>query len=185
MDEPVQHGVGDGGVADVLMPVVDGHLAGDDGRGPVVAIIDDLHQVAPLFAGQRRNRPIIEDQQVHPGQVLQGAGVTAVTACDAEPLQQPGHALIQHGSIVAAGTMAQSARQPGFACSRLPRDEQILMAFDPFAARQFLEQGAVETAGGTVIDILGCGLLAEARKTQPGCETFAVSLVSAAVKKRA
>jgi hypothetical protein len=71
--------------------------------------------------------------------------------------------------------MAQSARQPGFACARLPRDEQILMAFDPFAARQFLKQGAVETAGGTVIDILGCGLLAEASKTQPGCQTFAVN----------
>jgi hypothetical protein len=39
----------------VLVPVVDGHLTCDDGRGPVVAIVDDLHQVAPLFAGQRGN----------------------------------------------------------------------------------------------------------------------------------
>ena len=33
MHEPVQHGIGDGGVADVLVPVVDGHLTCDDGRG--------------------------------------------------------------------------------------------------------------------------------------------------------
>jgi hypothetical protein len=32
------------------------------------AIIDDFHQVAPLFAGQRRNRPVVEDQQLHPAQ---------------------------------------------------------------------------------------------------------------------
>ena len=38
--EPVQHGVGDGGIADVLMPVLHGHLAGDDGGGPVMPVID-------------------------------------------------------------------------------------------------------------------------------------------------
>ena len=29
MHEPIQHGVGDGGIADVLMPMLDRHLAGD------------------------------------------------------------------------------------------------------------------------------------------------------------
>lgn len=176
MDEPVQHGIGDGGIADVLMPMIDGYLAGDDGRGPVVPIIDDFHQVTTLFGGQRGDRPVVQDQELDAGEVLEHSGVTAVTAGDAEPLQQPGHALIEHGPIIAAGAVAESTGQPGFPRAGLPGDEQILVAFDPFTARQFLEQSAIGTAGGAVIDILGCRLLAEACEAKPGCQTFAVSL---------
>ena len=57
MHEPVQHDVGDGGIADVLVPVLHGHLAGGDGGGQVMPVIYDLHEIAALLGGERRNRP--------------------------------------------------------------------------------------------------------------------------------
>ena len=38
------------------------------------------------------------------------------------------------------------------------------MSVDPFAIREFLEQGAVETAGGAIVDVFDARLL-----TQLGC----------------
>jgi hypothetical protein len=49
VDDPVQDGVGQGRVADDLVPVVDRHLAGDDQRAGAVAILDDLQQIALSF----------------------------------------------------------------------------------------------------------------------------------------
>ena len=48
VDEAVEDGVGDGGIADDFVPVVDGHLAGDDGRAALVAVLDDLEEIAAL-----------------------------------------------------------------------------------------------------------------------------------------
>jgi hypothetical protein len=37
VDEPVEDGVGDGGIGDDLVPVLNRHLAGDNGRSALVA----------------------------------------------------------------------------------------------------------------------------------------------------
>ena len=59
VDQAVEHGAGDGRAADVLVPEFDRHLTGHDGGRPVLPVVDDLHQVAPLFARQGRNRPVV------------------------------------------------------------------------------------------------------------------------------
>ena len=87
VNQPVQHGVGDRGVADVLVPAHHRHLTGDDGGCPIVPVIDDLHQIAALLGGERRDRPIVQDQQLHPRQVLQHAAVTSVAASHAEAFE--------------------------------------------------------------------------------------------------
>jgi hypothetical protein len=115
--------------------------------------LNDLHQIASLFRRQRRDGLVIQDQQLHPCQALQHARIPAVAAGDAECLQQPRHTLIQRGPIIAAGTVPECTGQPVLARAGRPSDEQILMAFDPFAAGQLLKQGAIETTGGAVIDI--------------------------------
>ena len=48
VNETVQDGVAEGWVADDVVPMFDGDLAGDDGRGATVAIIKDLQKVAPF-----------------------------------------------------------------------------------------------------------------------------------------
>ena len=48
VNETVQYGVAQGGIADDIVPMFDGDLAGDDGRGATVAIVEDLQKVAPF-----------------------------------------------------------------------------------------------------------------------------------------
>lgn len=48
MDEAIKDGVGEGGVPDSLVPVLDRQLAGDDGGAAAVAVFEDFEQVAPL-----------------------------------------------------------------------------------------------------------------------------------------
>ena len=48
VNEAIQDGVAEGWVADNVVPMFDGDLAGDDGGGATVAIIKDLQKVAPF-----------------------------------------------------------------------------------------------------------------------------------------
>ena len=48
MNETVQDGIAEGWVADDVVPMFDGDLAGNDGRGATLAIIEDLQKVAPF-----------------------------------------------------------------------------------------------------------------------------------------
>ena len=48
VNEAVQDGVAEGWVADNVVPMLDGDLAGDDGGGATVAIVEDLQKVAPF-----------------------------------------------------------------------------------------------------------------------------------------
>jgi len=43
VDDAVENGVGQGGIANHLVPAIDRELAGDQQGSPVVAIVDDLH----------------------------------------------------------------------------------------------------------------------------------------------
>ena len=67
VDEAVEEGIDDGGIGDDLVPVLDRHLAGDDGGSALVAIVDDFEEIATLLAGERGEPPVvIEDEQVDP-----------------------------------------------------------------------------------------------------------------------
>lgn len=57
VDDAVEDRVGQCGIADNLVPAVGGHLAGDDQRARVVAILDDFQQIPPLLGGQRLGGP--------------------------------------------------------------------------------------------------------------------------------
>ena len=56
VNEAVQDRVAEGGITDDIVPMFDGDLTGDDGRGATMAIIKDLQKVAP-FGGLSTDRP--------------------------------------------------------------------------------------------------------------------------------
>ena len=53
-----------------------------------------------------------------------------------------------------------------------PTEREIVVGLDPFALRQLLEQGAVETAGGAIVDVLDARLLTQFCGAQPGGQAF-------------
>jgi hypothetical protein len=69
VDNAVKDRFGQGGITHDFIPTPDWHLAGDDQRAGVVAILDDLQQVAALFGRQGLWSPVIQDQQIDPGEL--------------------------------------------------------------------------------------------------------------------
>ena len=51
VNQAIQDGVGDRGIADVFMPVFDRELAGDDGGAGAVAVLDDLQEISSFRVG--------------------------------------------------------------------------------------------------------------------------------------
>src|ERR687890_431757 len=67
VDDTIEHGVGECRDADDVVPAVDRDLARDQERAGLVAILDDLEEVAGLLWEQRLGSPIVEHEQVAPG----------------------------------------------------------------------------------------------------------------------
>ena len=80
MDEPVEDGIGIGRIADRVVPALDWDLRGQDRGATLVAIVDDLHQVATLLGGKPGHGPIVDYEQLYPGELGEQAGGLAVDA---------------------------------------------------------------------------------------------------------
>ena len=59
------------------------------------------------------------------------------------------------------------------------------MRIDPFAGSKLVEQGAIEAARGTVIDVLDDGMVAQSGIAQPRCETFVAAMGDLAIDEQA
>jgi len=76
-------------------------------------------------------------------------------------LEQLWPAIIEDSSIVAAGFLTDGASQPAFAAAGWTDQGQIVVSVDPVALGELLEQGAIETSGGAIVDVFDARLLAE------------------------
>ena len=65
VDDAIEHGVSVGGIADQLVPFVDGDLAGDDGRSAPAAFFKYLEQIVTSGGIEWLEPPIVEDEQLH------------------------------------------------------------------------------------------------------------------------
>ena len=80
VDEAIEDGVCDGRVCDRLVPVIDRQLAGDECGAAVVPVIDKLQEIAALIGRERREAPIVEDQQLDTRERAQQAHMATITA---------------------------------------------------------------------------------------------------------
>ncbi len=84
VDDAVEDGIGQGRVADQVVPAIDGNLAGDQRRAAAVAVLDDLQEVVALLRTERFEPPVIEDQQLHSAERPHQPGVATIAACQCE-----------------------------------------------------------------------------------------------------
>lgn len=184
VNETVQDGVTQGGIADDVMPKFDGNLAGDDGRGAAMAIIKDLEKVAPFRGSENRQTPIVEDQELNATEGFEQAAITAVAARKGERFEQARDAVILDRAIVTAGFVAEGAGNPALAEPGCPCDEQVLVALDPVAADEPGEDGAIDAAWCAPIDVFHACALAQRRELEARRETFGVALGGFAINQQ-
>ena len=74
VEEAVKDGVAEGGISDDIVPVLDGHLAGEQDARAGVTVVKDFEQiVAPLSRGEAR-APVVEDEEPSSGEPLDDLG---------------------------------------------------------------------------------------------------------------
>src|ERR1700733_1709711 len=170
--DAVEDGIADRRIADQLVPARHGDLAGHQQRTFLVAVIDDLQQVAPLLRVQRFRAPVVDDQQPGALQHRQHPREPSFTTGDRELGEQPRRAPIEHREAFPAGLVSQSAGQPRFARTRRTADYQVLAVTDPVTASEFEEQRAVQTTRRAEVGVLDHGVLTQSGLAQPSAETL-------------
>src|SRR3954452_10579458 len=103
VQQAVENRVGHGRIADDLVPAIDRYLAGDDGRASLVTILDDLQQVTALLVIELLRAPIVDDEQVDPGEAAQQLGVAAITTRQDKGREQPRRAVVGDREVLPAG----------------------------------------------------------------------------------
>ena len=102
-EEPIADRVGGGGIADLIVPKLDGDLAGDDRRPLPPAILQDLVEIAAGVSVERGHPPVVEDQDIRAGESGEGAGVRAVGTCKREFIEQSRDSAVESAEALADG----------------------------------------------------------------------------------
>ena len=157
VDEAVEDRVGEGGVTDGFVPVLEGELAGDQGGLPTRPVLDDLKEIAAFDFGEGDEAEVVEDEESGLLKPVQKAGPGAVGTGQGQLFQQTTHAEVAGGESVPAGGLGQRAGDEGLSGSGRPSDEDHLVLADPVAGGETEEDGSIEAARGTQIHVLDAG----------------------------
>ena len=88
--QAIEDGIGERWLPHGLMPRLDGQLARHHRRPTVVTIFEQLQQIAAMLVTQRRQAPVIEEQQLCLGQRGHQFWIAPVASGDRQFLEQPG-----------------------------------------------------------------------------------------------
>src|SRR5271168_301277 len=154
VDEAVEDGVGVSGVVNDLMPGRQGELGGDDCRPAAVSLLEDFEQVVTGAGVEGFEAEVVEDEQIGAAKGFDETRMAPIAPGERQVLAELRPAMIEDGAIVAAGLLTDGAGEPTFAHARRADQGEIVVGLDPFALRELLKQGAVQTSGGAIVDIL-------------------------------
>src|SRR5262249_4461615 len=114
-DEAVENGVGVSGVSNNLMPGRQGELGGDDRRPPPVSVLEDFEQIVTSAAVEGFEPEVIENEEIGAAEGFEEAWMTPIASGERQILAELRPAMIEDGSIVAAGFVADGAGEPALA----------------------------------------------------------------------
>src|SRR6266853_1589092 len=80
VNDAIEDGVGEGGLADQVMPAVNRDLAGDQRGAAAIAVLDNFQHVVALLGTERLEPPIVKDQQLDAAKGAHQAGIAAIAA---------------------------------------------------------------------------------------------------------
>jgi len=114
MHEAIEDGISDRGIADALVPVINGKLSGHDGGGAAVPVFDDLQELSSLWSGHRGQTEIINHQDFSLEQFFHELWIGAVCSGDGEFLEQARQPDVVGLEAHPASSVCQRAGEIGF-----------------------------------------------------------------------
>ncbi len=103
MEEAVEDGLRQGGVGHRGVPVVDGHLAGDQSRAQLRTVLHHFEQVTALLDRGRGEEEIVEDQELGTPERREEPHLASVGASESEVVEQSWGAGVEGGVVLADG----------------------------------------------------------------------------------
>jgi hypothetical protein len=158
VEQPIADGVGQRRLPEVVMPLAGWQLARDDGRAAAVAVLENLKEIAPLLILHGCEAPVIEDEDVHAGELAEQPAVAAVGASEREIVEEPGSPAVVRAVAATAGVVGQRTGDEALPGAGGAGDQDLLMFLDPAAGGELADDGLVELAPRGIVDGLETGL---------------------------
>jgi len=186
VDDPVEYCVCECRFADDVVPCLDRQLAGEQDRAVAVAVLDDLHEVASLRAGEPVRAPVVEDQQIGADELPEQAREAAIAMGEFEFGEEPWQTTIENGPAIATGFLSEGAGEPCLADTAGAGDDQVLSFCDPVALRELAEQVPVELSRRAIVDVLdGSTDMTQFRGPHPGLIALGAAVRRLAIDQQA
>jgi len=158
VEESIAKGVGDRGFPHGGVPVFGWELAGEDGGGASVAILDDFEEVGAFLVKEGRQEDVIDNEELGLGEFGEELEARTVSAGLVKLFQEPGGADGEDGESLAGGKIAEGAGDPGFSDACGPREEDVASGGDPARVGQFQKDLFLKAPGVSEVDVLDAGV---------------------------
>ena len=126
MDEAIEDGIGHGRLAEVVVPLLDRELSGDERGFAVVPVVEDFEQIAAQLVVHRHQAPVVENDEV-------GFG-------DRQVLQKPGQPEVACGVAVSIGLVGERTGEPGFADAGRAGDQEVEVVLEVVAGDELAHE---------------------------------------------
>ena len=156
--DAVEDGVGEGRIVEVGVPMFDRQLTGDQSGFAGSAIVEQFEQVIAFGLADRCEPPIVEDQEIGAGELLQAATEAAVAVGDTQFFEQAAEASVEDGEALTTRGLAQGTGEPGLAETGGAGDEDVVAAANPIGTGETGELARIETAGTARVEVLDAGV---------------------------
>src|SRR6266508_1636828 len=185
VQEPVEDGVGERRIADVVVPMIERQLAGEKGGASADAVVEQFEQIVALVRSDGRNGEVVDQHEVDLGDGSEAFTEAAIGVTQAQFLEQSRRTQVQRGQTLATGLVGESASEEGLAATGSAVNDQILSGTDPIAAGEACQLTAIESAARAEVDVLEAGALFEGGHLQQTCESAIITMHDFAIEQQA
>ena len=99
------------GVADDVVPEIRRHLTGEQGTASGVAVVEDLEQIVARDVVEGHEAPVVEDEELGPGETLKEARPRTVTAREPDFVEEPAEVEVACRESVSACLVGERASE--------------------------------------------------------------------------
>lgn len=158
VNQPIEDRIGDGGVGDDFVPLLDRILAGNQSGTVAAAVVDDFQEVTILPGTDGGHAQVIDDQDAGFLKALEQFGEAAIDVSLLEGAEEFRGGKIRRAEAIAAGLNAEGAPQVAFANSSGADDEAVAMVLNPFTGADLFDLRPLELTMQGVIDVFRAGV---------------------------
>ena len=88
MDDAVEHGIGQGGIGDDVVPAVHWHLRGNEDGAAAMTVLDDFEQVTGIAGRERFRSPVVDDEKMRLGNLSSQSWIASIASRQGKLLEQ-------------------------------------------------------------------------------------------------